>query len=94
MARDFDALEARRMKFLAVMREGLNDSEIGRRLGVANQTVSRWRKEFGEGGKAALAQAGRAGRKPRLDAQQKKSADPKAAGRARETRLRNAALDL
>jgi transposase-like protein len=60
VARDFDALEARRMDALALMRKGLNNSEIGRQLGVVNQTVSRWRKEYSQGGKKALAQAGRA----------------------------------
>ena len=70
VARDFNALEARRMDALALMRKGLNNSEIGRQLGVVNQTVSRWRKEYGQGGKKALAQAGRAGRKPRLTGKQ------------------------
>ncbi len=73
VARDFDALEARRMSALGLMREGLNNSRIGRQLGVANQTVSRWRKEYSAGGKKALAQAGRAGRKPRLDDKQTKA---------------------
>jgi transposase len=58
------------MDGLALMRRGLNNSEIGRELGVANQTVSRWRKEYRQGGKKALAQAGRAGRKALLDAKQ------------------------
>ncbi|MFL6416426.1 MAG: helix-turn-helix domain-containing protein, partial [Bryobacteraceae bacterium] len=44
VARDFNALEARRMDALALLRKGLNNSEIGRQLGVVNQTVSRWRK--------------------------------------------------
>jgi len=44
----------------------LNNSEIGRRLKVSNQTVSRWRKEHQEGGNAALRAAGRAGRLPCL----------------------------
>ena len=48
--------------------EEFNNSEIGRRLGVCNQTVSRWRKQYHAGGKAALCKAGRAGRKPRLSA--------------------------
>ncbi len=73
VARDFDALEARRRSALALMRNGLNNSQIGRELNVANQTVSRWRKEYSEGGKKALAQAGRAGRKPRLNAEQTKT---------------------
>jgi transposase len=37
-------------------------------LKVCNQTVSRWRKQYEAGGKAALRKAGRAGRKPRLRA--------------------------
>jgi transposase len=70
VSRDFEALEARRMKAVALFREGLNNSEIGRQLQVANQTVSRWRKEYQEGGKKALSKAGRAGRMPQLDADQ------------------------
>ena len=38
VARDFDALEVRRMKALALMRDGLNNSQIGRELGIVNQT--------------------------------------------------------
>jgi transposase len=68
--RDFDALEQRRMAAVALFGKGLNNSEIGRQLKVSNQTVSRWRKEYSEGGKAAMRQAGRAGRKPLLTAQQ------------------------
>lgn len=70
VSRDFEALEARRMKAVALFREGLNNSEIGRQLQVANQTVSRWRKEYQEGGKKALGKAGRAGRMPQLNADQ------------------------
>ena len=54
VSRDVEALEARRMKAVALFRKGLNNSEIGRQLQVANQTVSRWRKEYQEGGKKAL----------------------------------------
>jgi transposase len=63
VARDFNALQARRMKALGLMREGLNNSQIGQELTVANQTVSRWRKQYSEGRKKALEKAGRAGRK-------------------------------
>lgn len=73
VARDFEALEARRLEALALMRQGLNNSEIGRAVGVVNQTVSRWRKEYASGGKKALEKAGRAGRKPRLSATQTKT---------------------
>lgn len=72
MSRDFDALEQRRMNALRLFGEGLNNSEIGRRLHVANQTVSRWRKEYSSRGKKALVKAGRAGRKPELSERQGK----------------------
>ena len=68
--RDFEALEQRRMAAVALFGEGLNNSEIGRQLKVSNQTVSRWRKEYSEGGKSAMRKAGRAGRKPLLTARQ------------------------
>ncbi len=64
--RDFERLEKRRMAAVELLGEGLNNSEVGRRLGVCNQTVSRWRAEYEAGGRAALRQARRAGRKPRL----------------------------
>lgn len=69
--RDFEALEQRRMAAVALFAEDLNNSEIGRQLKVSNQTVSRWRKEFLQGGKVALRKAGRAGRKPLLNARQR-----------------------
>jgi transposase len=72
VTRDFDALEKLRMEAIGYLAEGLNNSEIGRRLKVSNQTVSRWRKEYQAGGKKALRQAGRAGRKPLLTAEQNK----------------------
>ena len=64
--RDFEALEQRRLAAVKLFGERLNNSEIGRRVKVCNQTVSRWRKQYQAGGKAALRKAGRAGRKPRL----------------------------
>jgi transposase len=70
VARDFEALENRRMAAVRHFGEGLNNTEIAGRLKVCNQTVSRWRKEYQAGGKAALAAAGRAGRKPQLKASQ------------------------
>ena len=41
------------------------------RLKVARQTVSAWRRQYREQGAAGLRQAGRAGRKPLLDAAQR-----------------------
>jgi len=64
--RNFEALERRRFEAIKLFDEPLTNTEIGRRLKVSNQTVSRWRKEYQRGGDAALRQAGRAGRLPQL----------------------------
>ena len=66
--RDFEALEKRRLAAVKLFGKEFNNSEIGRRLKVCNQTVSRWRKQYESGGKQALQRAGRAGRKPLLSA--------------------------
>jgi len=66
--RDFEALENRRLAVIKLFGEEFNNSEIGRRLKVCNQTVSRWLKQYEAGGKAAPRKAGWAGRKPRLRA--------------------------
>jgi transposase len=44
--RDFQALEKRRLAAVKLFGEDFNNSEIGRRLKVCNQTVSRWRKQY------------------------------------------------
>lgn len=71
--RDFAALESRRMEAARLFQQGLNNSEIGRRLKVTNQTVSRWRKAFRNSGIQALEKAGRAGRRPMLTPDQKRA---------------------
>ena len=68
--RDFEALEKRRFEAMRLLDEGWNQSATARRLKVARQTVSEWRRRYREQGPAGLRQAGRAGRKPRLDAAQ------------------------
>lgn len=65
--RDFVTLEKRRFKAVKLFGKNLNNSEIGRRLKVSNQTISRWRAEHQKGGNVALRSAGRAGRLPCLD---------------------------
>src|SRR5947209_12989023 len=65
--RDYVALEKRRLEAVALFAKSLNNSEIGRRLKVSNQTVSRWRKEHQERGNVPLRRAGRAGRLPGLE---------------------------
>ncbi len=70
--RDFDALEKRRLEAVRlVVDEGLSQSEAARRVKAAQQSVSRWVSEHGAHGAAGLRRAGRAGRKPLLDATQR-----------------------
>ena len=69
--RDFKALEKRRFEAMRLLHQGHNQSETARRLRVARQTVSEWRRQYREQGAAGLRQAGRAGRKPLLDAAQR-----------------------
>ena len=69
--RDFKALEKRRFEAMRLLHQGHNQSETARRLKVARQTVSEWRRQYREQGAAGLRQAGRAGRKPLLDAAQR-----------------------
>jgi transposase len=69
--RDFEALEQRRFEALRLLGQGLNQSEVARRVKVVRQSVARWAAQKRAGGKRALRRAGRAGRKPRLNAAQK-----------------------
>lgn len=64
--RNFDALEQRRLKAAGLLRRGIAQSEVARRVGVHRQSVSRWDKELKESGLRGLKKAGRAGRKPLL----------------------------
>jgi transposase len=68
--RDFDALEARRLRAASLFKQGESQAEVARALGVHRQTAHRWAKRVEREGRAALRQAGRAGRKPRLSAVQ------------------------
>lgn len=69
--RDFDELERRRFRGLRLLRQGLNQAEVARRLHVVRQSVARWAALDRQSGERALRQAGRAGRKPRLTERQK-----------------------
>lgn len=64
--RDFEALEARRLRAAKLLQEGIHEAEVARRLGVHRQSVNRWAQELAESGVKGLKKAGRAGRKPRL----------------------------
>jgi transposase len=64
--RDFDELERRRMEAARLLRKGVAQAEVARRVGVHRQSVSRWATQLEEHGRAGLKKAGRAGRKPQL----------------------------
>jgi transposase len=64
--RDFAALEQRRREAMRLLDRGVSQAEAARRVGVVRQSVSRWVRQCRQEGRAALRQAGRAGRKPLL----------------------------
>ncbi len=64
--RDFEGLERRRMEAASLLKQGVSQSEVARRLGVHRQSVIRWARQLAQTGVAGLKKAGRAGRKPRL----------------------------
>ena len=70
VGRDFEGLERRRMRAARLLAKGLSQSEVARRVGAHRQSVSRWAAELHAKGLAGLRKAGRAGRKPRLSAEQ------------------------
>jgi transposase len=65
--RDFIALEKRRMKAIGLWERGETQAGVARRVGVVPQTVARWIGQYRREGKAGLTKAGRAGRKPMLN---------------------------
>lgn len=67
--RDFIGLEQRRRDAAELLRQGIHQAEVARRLGVHRQSVSRWAQQLEKGGPAVLKRAGRAGRKGRLSTQ-------------------------
>lgn len=68
--RDFDRLEKRRFRAAKLFDQGLSQAEVARQTGVSRESARRWHVQWQSGGKAGLKQAGRAGRKPRLQAAQ------------------------
>jgi transposase len=67
--RDFEALERRRMLAAELLQKGLSQSQVARQVGVHRQSVSEWAAKVREKGKKGLRMAGRAGRRPRLRAE-------------------------
>ena len=68
--RDFQALENRRKQAAKLFRAGQRLAWVARALKSSRQSVSRWYEQWRQGGVAALQAAGRAGRKPKVDAAQ------------------------
>lgn len=64
-------MERRRLEAIKLLDQGLSQAEVGRRLRVAQQTVSDWSRRARKHGVESLKKAGRAGRKPRLSTAQK-----------------------
>lgn len=65
-ARDFDAMERRRLEAARLLKRGIWPAEVARRLGVSRQSVHRWQQSLTQEGRRGLRQAGRAGRLPKL----------------------------
>jgi transposase len=69
--RDFAALEARRLKAARLFASGQSQTAVARELGVTRAAAHGWYHTWKtQGGAAALKWSGRAGRKPRLNAEQ------------------------
>jgi len=81
--RDFGALERRRMEAAELLRQGVTQSEVARRLGVHRQSVIRWVRQLAQSGRKGLKKAARAGRKPRLSGAQLKQIEHAAQARTR-----------
>jgi transposase len=64
--RDFETLERRRLAGATLLRQGVPQAEVARRLGVARQSVSRWATTLAEHGRKGLRRARHVGRPPKL----------------------------
>lgn len=60
--------ERRRRAAARLLKKGLSEAEVARRVGVHRQSVNRWARQLAEGGLAALKRAPRTGRPPQLTA--------------------------
>jgi transposase len=69
-ARDFAAMKARRLKAARLFARGAAQVAVAKALGVTRVSAHHWFHTWKAQGRAGLNGAGRAGRKPRLDAAQ------------------------
>jgi len=56
------------MEAARLLKQGVSQSEVARRLGVHRQSVIRWARQLARSGRVGLKKAGRAGRRPKLGA--------------------------
>ena len=70
LRRNLKEMEERRLRAADLFRRGVIPAEIARQLNVSHQVVSEWRKQWREGGRAALRAAGRVGRPAKLSTSQ------------------------
>ena len=70
--RDFKGMERLRLRAARMFEQGTSQAEVAHRLGTSRQNAHRWYHAWQRGGRDALRAAGRAGRKPRLDARQRR----------------------
>ncbi len=73
--RDFAALEARRLQAARRFAQGETQGAVARALGVTTAAVNHWHQTWRAKGPRGLKAAGRAGRKPKLDAKQLATVD-------------------
>lgn len=73
--RDFQGLAQRRKQAGRLFGAGERLAAVARKLHVSRQSVSRWFRQWKDGGTKALRGAGRAGRRPRLQADQLQQVD-------------------
>jgi transposase len=64
-------MEERRMRAADLFEQGIIPAEVARRVGVTHQIVSEWRKAWWRAGRDGLRGAGRSGRKPKLNDEQR-----------------------
>ena len=71
--RDFQALERRRLHAGRLFAAGKSEAEVARQLHVSRQSANRWHLQWQRDGAQGLRAAGRAGRKPKLTAAQRRT---------------------
>ena len=73
--RNLAGLEQRRLRAAELFDQGATQATVARILQVSRQSASVWHARWRAGGAAALASAGREGRRPQLSAEQRATID-------------------